>query len=284
MTDFINNAFKDISSILNNGDSERIKLTEINKIVQQIQEGKEPSLDDMRESILKALNNNPEKLRDDEIISQIKYVINYKLQSADARRLSENVREHIKAIQDKSLIGFTHVTRMYRVTFWAGVVMLFFGVFLTGFFAINNTPYDEVAPYLAIVFSGGGVSSMFVSLRQTARKLQQSRANASQLAMALNEWQFLSLWSGKTYQHLLEKFNKNPSSDTSVIKTFEHFLQWKETLTQDMIKHVEKYVANGTDHISSDSEDSFAALSKSFNELPTHEIDNQKKGALPKGY
>ena len=268
MVDLSKNAFQKISSILDNGDSERVKLTQIGTVVEEMQNEQKASIDDMREWILDKLNDAPDRLRDEAIVSKIKYVINYKLRSTNARKLSENVRDHIKAIQDKSLEGFTHVTRMYRITYWVGVIMLIFGVALAAYFSIIKTPFTEIGPYLAIFFGGGGISSMFVSLHQTARKLQQSRANASQLAMALNEWQFLSLWSGKTYQRLLEKYSQDPSPDTSVIKTFEHFLQWKETLTKDMIVHIEKYVATNTGQSTSgDSQNLFAALSGSFDEL-----------------
>ena len=287
MTDLSSDAFQKISHSLKNSDSDKVKLSEIGKIIKQMKKGQEESIDDKREWILNELNNNSDRIHDEDVISKIKSVINYKLQSTDARKLSGNVRDHIKAIQDKSLEGFTHVTRMYRVTFWVGVIMLFFGVALTAYFAINKTPYTEISPYLAIVFGGGGISSMFASLHQTARKLQQSRANASQLAMALNEWQFLSLWSGKTYQRMLEKYTKDPSNNISTIKSFEHFLQWKKDLTKDMIIHIEKYVATGTDKTE-------PGESKIEEEIKDDQEDVQKQdkarqpkkkpGTLPKGF
>jgi len=286
MTDLNRDAFQKISHLLENSDSDRVKLSEIDRIIKQMKNGQEESIDDKREWILNALDDNPNGIHDEEVISKIKSVINYKLQSADARKLSGNVRDHINAIQGKSLKGFKDVTLMYKVTFWVGVIILFFGVALTAFFAINKTPYTEISPYLAIVFGGGGISSMFASLHQTARKLQQSRANASQLAMALNEWQFLSLWSGKTYQHLLEKYRKDPSNNISTIKTFEHFLQWKEALTKDMIIHIEKYVATSTDKTkSSDTSNPFTNLLNSFDDSQPSNIPHvNKQGALPKGF
>ena len=75
---------------------------------------------------------------------------------------------------------------------------------------------------------------MFTSLHLTARKLQQSRANASQLAIALNEWQYLSLWSGKTYQTLLEKYAKDSSNNISTIEVLKEFLDWK-AISYDVI-------------------------------------------------
>ena len=287
MTDLSGDAFQKISHLLKNGDSDKVKLSEIGRIIKQMKKGQEESIDDKREWILNALNDNHDGIDDEEVIFKIKSVINYKLQSADARKLSGNVSDHIKAIQVKSLEGFENVTGMYRVTFWVGVIVLFFGVALTAYFAINKTPYTEIAPYLAIVFGGGGISSMFASLHQTARKLQQSRANASQLAMALNEWQFLSLWSGKTYQHMLEKYRKDPSNNISVIKTFEHFLQWKKDLTKDMIIHIEKYVATGTDKTEPGEpkiEEEIKDDQEDVQKQDKAEQPKKKPGTLPKGF
>jgi len=286
MTDLNRDAFQKISHLLENSDSDRVKLSEIDRIIKQMKNGQEESIDDKREWILNALDDNPNGIHDEEVISKIKSVINYKLQSADARKLSGNVRDHINAIQGKSLKGFKDVTLMYKVTFWVGVIILFFGVALTAFFAINKTPYTEISPYLAIVFGGGGISSMFASLHQTARKLQQSRANASQLAMALNEWQFLSLCSGKTYQHLLEKYRKDPSNNISTIKTFEHFLQWKEALTKDMIIHIEKYVATSTDKTKpGETSNPFTNLLNPFDDSQPSTVPYvNKQRTLPKGF
>ena len=290
--------FQEISHILKNSDSDKVKLSEINKTIKQMKKEQEESIDDKREWILKKLNDNPNGIDDKDVISEIKSVINYKLQSADARKLSGNVRDHIKAIQDKSLEGFTNVTLMYKVTFLIGVIMLFFGLALTAYLAINKTPYTEISPYLAIVFGGGGISSMFVSLHQTTQKLQQSRANASQLAMALNEWQFLSLWSGKTYQHMLEKYRKEPSNNISTIETFEHFLQWKGDLTKNMIVYIQKYVANRTDKtkpgeskIEDDKEDTQKqdtqkqdTQKQDIQKQDKEKKSKKKRGTLPKGF
>jgi len=242
-----NDAFQEISSVIKNSDLDKVKLSKIDSILKKTKEGQEKSIDGKREWILKKLIENPDGNLAEEVISEIKNVINYKLQTSDARRLSENVGDHIEAIQHKSLEGFTHVTRMYRATFWSGVIILFFGVFLTAYLAISKTPYAEISPYLAIIFGGGGISSMFTSLYLTARKLQQSRANASQLAIALNEWQFLSLWSGKTYQTLLEKYEKDSSNNILTVEVLKEFLDWKKELTKNMIIHIQEYVAISTD-------------------------------------
>lgn len=268
MTDLNNKSWEELSSILKNEDTDLVKVNSIKKLVKQMEKSKELSNDDKRVLILDKINQHPEKIDDVDTISMIKEIINCKLKSADARKLSGSVSDHIQNIQDKSLLGFKYVTRMYRATFWTGVIMLFFGVLLTAYFAISNTPYTEVSPYLAIVFGGGGISSMFVSLRQTARKLQQSRANASQLAMALNEWQFLSLWSGKTYDAILKKYEESSENDASSIQILEKFLEWKKNLTKDMVKHIGENVGNET------------STETKIEKFPS----TKKKGLLPKGF
>ena len=59
MTDLNSDAFQKISHLLKNSDSDRVKLSEIDRIIKQMKKGQEESIDDKREWILNALNNNP---------------------------------------------------------------------------------------------------------------------------------------------------------------------------------------------------------------------------------
>lgn len=109
--------------------------------------------------------------------------------------------------------------------------------------ADNEPNINLITGTMSGIFGVGGIIDITILLFRPARDLQRSRASASQLAMALNEWQFISIWSGKVIGLLYENLKQKQDEQAS-LKSIKELLTLKENSVTNLIKIIEQTVAN----------------------------------------
>lgn len=172
----------------------------------------------------------------------------------DVKQISHIVQKHIEKIQNENLKSFQSAGNMYKDAFHVGIGLIVIGFILAISTVImsnagneqNNQPdITLITGILSGIFGAGGIIDITMLLFRPARDLQRSRASASQLAMATNEWQFISIWSGKTISSVYKKLEKQ-QCDLTCINTIKELLILKEKLCSNLINTIEQTVANET--------------------------------------
>jgi len=171
--------------------------------------------------------------------------------SEAVKAISKQVQHDITHIQHENLKSFKKAGTMYYQAFLAGLCLIGAAFILAIWTVITNAGTGHanqpdttmITGVLSGIFSAGGIIDITVLLFRPARDLQRSRASASQLAMATNEWQFISVWSGKTIHSLYKKL-ETQQCDSSCINAIKELLILKEKLCTNLINEIEKTVAN----------------------------------------
>ena len=124
---------------------------------------------------------------------------------------------------------------MYIIAFAIGIILIGFSIKL----AFDSTTPNE---YLATFFGAAGVFDISFLLYKPAKQIQRSRGNATQLWMAFLEWQYISIWSGKTYNKFF-KILIPTTEQTIIVEQMVKILKMKSETTVNLIESIEKNVA-----------------------------------------
>ena len=153
----------------------------------------------------------------------------------DVRILSRKSKDFTNRLLSRTLKGFSIVLVMYSIAFVVGLLLIAVSLIL----AFNSSTPNE---YLASFFGAAGVFDISFLLYKPAKEIQRSRGNATQLWMAFSEWQYISIWSGKTYNKLFSVLN--PKNDqTTYLEQMIKILKMKAETTVSLIESIEKNVA-----------------------------------------
>ncbi|HSA98963.1 MAG TPA: hypothetical protein VLF17_07780 [Candidatus Nitrosotenuis sp.] len=162
------------------------------------------------------------------------------------KAISMQVQHDITHIQHENLQSFRKAGTMYYQAFLAGLCLIGAGFSLAVWTITTSNSQPNITMITGIlsgIFGVGGIIDITMLLFRPARDLQRSRASASQLAMATNEWQFISVWSGKTIHSLYKKL-ETQQCDSSCINAIKELLVLKERLCSNLINEIEQTVAN----------------------------------------
>lgn len=144
------------------------------------------------------------------------------------KKISNNAIEFSNELQKRTSLGFLIVLGMYVVAFAVGIVLIAYSMY----YASNTKDPNE---YLAAFFGAIGVADLMILLYKPAQKIQESRANASQLLAAFMEWQFVSIWSGKLFGKLYKEFDACDNKK-DLFEKMKTILNLKVTLTNNLVK------------------------------------------------
>ena len=157
----------------------------------------------------------------------------------DVRDLSDRSKIFTEKLYKRTTLSFLIVLTMYVIAFAVGIILIGFSLKLA---FDSTTPND----YLASFFGAAGVFDISFLLYKPAKQIQRSRGNATQLWMAFLEWQYISIWSGKTY-HKLFNILKTPNDQTFILEQMVKILKIKSETTVNLIESIEKNVAARSD-------------------------------------
>jgi len=161
----------------------------------------------------------------------------------DVRILSRKSKIFTQKLYNRTTFSFAIVLIMYIIAFAVGIILIGFSIKLAFY---STTPNE----YLASFFGAAGVFDISFLLYKPAKQIQRSRGNATQLWMAFLEWQYISIWSGKTYRILFDALNGKPSDvlnpkndPTAFLEQMIKILKMKSKTTVNLIESIEKNVA-----------------------------------------
>jgi len=153
----------------------------------------------------------------------------------DVRDLSDQSKIFTQKLYNRTKFSFGIVLIMYIIAFAIGIILIGFSIKL----AFDSTTPNE---YLATFFGAAGVFDISFLLYKPAMQIQRSRGNATQLWMAFLEWQYISIWSGKTYNKFF-KILKPTTEQTTILEQMLKILKMKSETTVNLIESIEKNVA-----------------------------------------
>jgi len=153
----------------------------------------------------------------------------------DVRILSRQSKSFTRRLLSRTLKSFSVVLAMYIMAFAVGIILIGSSLILA---LSSSTPNV----YLASFFGAAGVFDISFLLYKPAKEIQRSRGNATQLWMAFSEWQYVSIWSGKTYNKLFKIFD-DAKNQTTLLEQMIKILKMKAETTAVLIESIEKNVA-----------------------------------------
>ena len=185
---------------------------------------------------LEDILQKPKPDKDDEkILQEVSRVLD---DTSEAKAISNETLSFGDKLNDANLDSFEKVERMYRVGFYTGVVLVGSAIGLFVYNAIQSSSGVDTTTgnIISGVLGSLGVADMLLLLYTPVRELQKSRGNISKLSALFNEWQYISLWSGKTYNVLIERLRNKEKIDANTEKLLNEMRQMLELKSDTTIK------------------------------------------------
>lgn len=159
----------------------------------------------------------------------------------ELREISNKTKKFGETLNEANLDSFEKVERMYRVGFYSGVGMIVAAVGLFIYNSVSGTSGESAVSgnILSAIFGGLGVADMLLMMYTPVRELQQSRGNISKLSALFNEWQYISAWTGKTYNVLHSKLKNNQkleAKDEKILAEMRRQIELKSDITVKLAK------------------------------------------------
>ncbi|WP_179372103.1 PKD domain-containing protein [Nitrosopumilus ureiphilus] len=152
----------------------------------------------------------------------------------ELKEISKKSKYFGERLNNANLDSFEKVELMYLVGFFTGVVLILSAIGIFVHNAINGATGEAATSgnILSAVFGSLGVADMLLLLYTPVRELQKSRGNISKLSALYNEWQYISNWTGKTYNVLNEKLKTNQELEPKQEKLINE-MRWLIDLKSD---------------------------------------------------
>lgn len=177
-----------------------------------------------------------------------------KLDTYELKKISDESQRHGDLLNSANLKSFETVELMYFIGFLSGVALLLSAIGVFIYNVVNGSSGTEAisANIVSGILGGIGIADIVILLYTPVRELQRSRGNLSKLSTLYNEWQYISSWTGKTY-NVLHKKLKNDKGLEPKQKELLNEMRWLIELKSDTSSKLAELMAEMTTHTESKS-------------------------------